>query len=311
MALFDRFVIVDWSASAIPRLGPDSIWTCVLDASPSAAPVLENHATRHRAERFLTEVLLSTSGRVLMGADVSYGYPRGFAAAAGLDGVAPWRATWDHLAAALHDDEYNRNDRFEVAAALNARVSDGAGPLWGTTSERHVAPTLSRRKAPGFPHITRTGHALVEHRATELALRADGRRPGSTWQLAGVGSVGSQALTAIPVLTRLRDHPNLVARSHVWPFETGLTTDPTCGRADAIVHVEIWPSAVPLDTSLHPVKDAAQVFGLAARLRELDADGVLGARFAPDVPGDDVEHVLAEEGWILDVTDAQRHDAPE
>ena len=128
-------------------------------------------------------------------------------------------------------------------------------------AERHVTANLSRTKAPGFPHA-----GLTEFRANELAVRATGRYPFSVWQLTGAGSVGSQAMTGIPVVWALRSHPELAARSVVWPFETGLTTDPTGGRADTIVHAEIWPSAIPVDRARHPVKDAAQVIGLCEHL---------------------------------------------
>ncbi len=311
--LFDLVVIVDWSASSVPTVGRDSIWICARPAGADAAPVhLSNPPTRARAARVLRELLLAATGRVLVGCDVSYGYPAGTARAAGLDGPRPWRAMWDHLARAIHDAPDNTNNRFAVAAALNARISSGAGPFWGTTSAVHAGPSLSPRKAPGFPHPTSHGQ-LAERRLTERLLAGRVRFLSSTWQLAGAGSVGSQALTAIPVLGALRDHPGLRQRSVVWPFETGFTDDPTSGRADAIVHAEVWPSLVPLDTRRHPVRDAAQVLGLADHLASLDAAGRLAPLFALGAEpgraplaavrggGTDVTAVLDEEGWILGV----------
>jgi len=183
-----------------------------------------------------------------------------------------------------------------VASELNRAVGDGPGPFWGVpprSATEHLTPT----KAPGFPHLHAHG-ALVEHRRAELALRDAGRRPFSVWQLLGAGSVGSQTLTAIPVLHHLRHHDALAARSLVWPFETGFVHDPTLGRGDAIVHAEIWPSSIDPDLTVHPVRDAAQVVGLARHLVDLDADDRLGSCFAPSVAGDPTD-VLAEEGWIL------------
>jgi hypothetical protein len=111
--------------------------------------------------------------------------------------------------------------------------------------------------------------------------------------------VGSQSLTAIPLVHRLRQR----ASSHVrvWPFDTGLVDDPTIGDRTAVVVAEVWPSAVAVDSSLHPVRDAAQVSALATRLAALDAAGSLGRLFAPQVPGHIVDEVLDEEGWVLGV----------
>ena len=71
-----------------------------------------------------------------------------------------------------------------------------------------MTANLSRTKAPGFPHV-----GLAEFRANELAVRATGRYPFSIWQLTGAGSVGSQAMMGIPVVSALRSHPELADRS--------------------------------------------------------------------------------------------------
>lgn len=304
MALFDRIVVVDWSASTAPKLGRDSVWSHVLDVTTDAADTV-NHPTRRDAEDHLREVLTGTAGRVLVGCDFSYGYPSGFAGAAGLleglpAGRPAWRATWDHLTTAITDGPANANDRFAVASSLNTRISPGPGPFWGTTSDRHVGTALTRTKAPGFPHACRTG-SLAEHRITERRLHTRGAHPSSTWQLAGIGSVGSQSLTGIPVVARWRADPALSHRSVVWPFETGMTSDPTGGRSDAIVHAEVWPSSIAIDLDRHDVKDAAQVICLAEHLAALDADGRLAAAFRPTVTTDELAAVLDEEGWILGV----------
>jgi precorrin-8X/cobalt-precorrin-8 methylmutase len=298
--LFDRYVVVDWSANSVPKTGTDSIWSCVFDPSSGRRDTL-NHRTRHRAHEYLAAELIADAGRVLIGFDFPYGYPSGFASAARLDGQRPWAAAWEHLARCVRDAPDNATNRFEVAAALNESISDGCGPFWGTTADRHVTPHLSRTKAPGFPHA-----GLAEFRANELAIRATGRYPASVWQLSGAGSVGSQAMTGIPVVRALRSHAELVHRSTVWPFETGLCVDPTGGRDDAIVHAEIWPSAIPVDRSRHPVKDAAQVIGLCEHLARLDADGELAAQFAPQLDDETARAVVEEEGWILGAAHGQR-----
>jgi precorrin-8X/cobalt-precorrin-8 methylmutase len=204
---------------------------------------------------------------------------------------------WDHLAAHIVDDERNRNNRFEVAAALNARISAGHGPFWGSPVRR-VGESLSSKKAPGFAHPCAVGD-LAEFRIAERRFLDNGMRVAATWQLLGAGSVGSQSLTGIPVLHHLRRHPSLAARSAIWPFETGFVPDPTHGGTDAIVHAEIWPGAIPLDPTLHAVRDAAQVIGLCRHLAALDRDGELGTLFAPELTDTERDVALAEEGWIL------------
>ena len=211
---------------------------------------------------------------------------------------------WDHLAAHITDDELNRNNRFEVAAVLNARISAGHGPFWGSPPRR-VNDSLSARKAPGFAHRGELGD-LAEFRVAERRFREAGLRVASTWQLLGAGSVGGQSLTGIPVLHHLRHHPSLSMRSRVWPFETGFVLDPTHGRGDAIVHAEIWPGSIPLDPTLHDVRDAAQVIGLCEHLATLDRAGELAALFAPELADAERDVALTEEGWILAAPAARR-----
>ena len=266
--------------------------------STAAAPALHNPPTRHDADHLVSSVLAAHADqRILLGIDVGLGYPCGFAAAAGIGTSSAWSAVWQHLADLIDDRPDNTNNRFEVAGALNARTAEGPGPFWGTTSTRHVSATLTRTKAPGFP--TTSTPLLAEFRHTEAVLRGLGRRPFSMWQLAGAGSVGSQSLTAIPLLHRLRQRA--ASRVRVWPFDTGLVDDPTRGDRATVVVAEVWPSAVEVDPALHPVRDAAQVTALATHLAGLDAIGRLGALFAPQVPDHIVDDVLDEEGWVLGV----------
>lgn len=268
----DVIVTVDWSAASRPKLGADSIWVYEWPAG-----TLTNLSTRAAAERVVLDTILAHErSRVLVGCDVSFGYPAGTAANAGLLGdhaaEPPWLAMWRHLAAEMADDGRNVNSRFEVAAALNRRF--GKPRFWGAP---HSAESqwLPRTKPP----IER------ELRVVEQRYREFGLRPASCWQLLGAGSVGSQSLTAIPVLYRWRQA--LAGRCTVWPFET-LT-----GAADEVVLAEVWPSEIPaaeIDAVEHPVKDARQVIALAHRL----AGGVV----APDLRHVDPDCV-AEEGWVL------------
>lgn len=300
-AMFDTIVTVDWSAHSRPTVGANSIWTCVLDVADHQLQ-LDNLPTRHAAAQHLQSVLIARPGSILIAIDVALGYPRGFTASLGGTAGAPWRTVWDLITSMLDDRPDNTNNRFEVAAALNAAISPGPGPFWGTGSAASAAalgPSLSPTKPPGFPHRCDSGRLLEEWRATEVALRARRLRPASVWQLSGVGSVGSQTLTALPVLSSVRDHPDLTGRTVVWPFETGLGPDPTGGRSDRVVIAEAWPSAVEIDLGRHPVRDAAQVVCLAEHLAELDRSDRLGRWFAPALPVGEAIAVVDEEGWVL------------
>ncbi|MFM8311210.1 MAG: cobalamin biosynthesis protein CbiG [Ilumatobacteraceae bacterium] len=291
---FERFVIVDWSAASSPVTGADSIWSVTKDARIGDGQVV-NHPTRADARHHLIDVLTTSPGtRTLLGIDVSLGYPAGFAARTGIDEATtpPWLATWQHLAASLDDDRRNRNNRWQVAADLNRRL--GTPHFWGAPAA-HAGPHLTRTKP------ARTVAHLPDLRAAEARLARLGHRPFSIWQLLGVGSVGSQSLTAIPVMHHLRTHPLLVDRCAVWPFETGLCLP---ARPDIVI-TEVWPSSLDqalIDAESHPVKDARQVMALARLLAAEQAAGSLAAWFEPN-SGDDLDAaaVIAEEGWTLGV----------
>ncbi|MFZ9015941.1 MAG: cobalamin biosynthesis protein CbiG [Ilumatobacteraceae bacterium] len=278
--LFDRYVVVDWSANGRPKCGRDSIWIAVARRS---GPVEScNPSTRRAAESIIADVLATGRDRTLVAVDASLGFPAGAAEWFGLEGDEPWRAMWDHLAGRLVDDERNRNDRFEVAAELNRRRAPG--PFWGCPAGRSI-DGLDPRK----PHE----HPLAEFRTVETVLRSDGFRPASVWQLLGAGSVGSQTLTVLPVLERVRRRGG----AEVWPFSTGFDL-PMIGPSEVVV-AEIWPTVFPVDPGEHPVRDAAQVMSVARYLRSADERSDLGRWFRPPGASADIPSAVAEEGWLL------------
>ncbi|HEY7626033.1 MAG TPA: hypothetical protein VH761_03155 [Ilumatobacteraceae bacterium] len=281
--MFDRIVIVDWSAAATPKRGKDSIWTY---AHGDLAAI--NHPTRTATLGVLVE-LLRTPGCTLIGFDFPLGYPAGFAAQARLGDGEPWEATWRYLTDHVTDDERNRNNRWDVAAALNVRL--GELRFWGVPPRR-AGEHLTIRKPP----------LVDEFRVAESRLKKRGLHPFSTWHLLGAGSVGSQTLTGIPVVHRLRHHPDLQPRTRIWPFETGLTSNPSGHHPEAIVIAEVWPSALAHDPTLHPIKDACQVMTLARHYADLDATGALAPLFQPQLTADEARRVVGEEAWILGVT---------
>ncbi len=295
--LFDAYVMVDWSAAAVPRLGKDSIWLCHLrrDRGRLRRRTLENLATRVAARERLRELFgaeLAAGRSVLAGFDFPFGYPSGFAAKLELPTPA-WRAIWDLLAEQVTEGARNANNRFAVAARLNQRISGGPGPFWGCpagAASASLAMTHHRRH-------DRIG--LAERRLTDA--RWVGPQPVS--KLAGAGSAGSQAMTGIPILRALRDDPALKYRARVWPFETGLSA-PSPHAAPRLVFAEVYPSLVAAPTRNGEVKDAAQVRAIARHFAALDAGGRLAPLFAGDqsLSAEERQAVESEESWTLGFT---------
>ena len=296
-ALFDTYVIVDWSAASQPKTGRDSIWICRLGRDRES---VSNPPTRHAATGMLADMLAGASERgerVLLGFDFPFGYPAGFAARLGLAGT-PWRALWDEIAGLLHDNENNRNDRFEVGAKLNERVSGRGFPFWGCPPKQ-VGEFLGPRH-----HRGHTGdEPLKERRLIDLWMV--GAQP--CWKLAYTGSVGSQSLTGIPVVRSLRSDPRWENRARIWPFETGLALP-----ADAqIVFAEVWPSWWPdWRKAQEPgeVNDKAQVRHVARVFAARDRIGELAAWFAGAANLTTAERrvIEREEAWTLGVTAPRR-----
>jgi precorrin isomerase len=289
--MFDIFIMVDWSAANVPRTGRDSIWLCRRDAE---GETLVNAPTRHAARELISQWLEAASGRrVLLGFDFPFGYPAGFAARLGLPGP-PWRAVWDEIAALIDDDQENRNNRFDVAEALNRRVSGGGFPFWGCPR----AP--ARTYLAGKHHRRHDTDGLAERRLVDLHIPS--AQP--CWKLLGTGSVGGQALTGIPVARALRADPRWRGRTQVWPFETGLQP-PVKAQ---LVMAEVYPSLWAVKPRPDETKDAAQVRAVAGYLAARDQAGELAPLFFGD-PGltpKQREQVEREEAWTLGVTAARQ-----
>jgi precorrin-8X/cobalt-precorrin-8 methylmutase len=300
-AMFDTFVIVDWSAASQPKTGRDSIWICAVDRDGSER-LIENPHTRHRAKNLLGELLsdaMVRGERVLLGFDFPFGYPAGFAARLGLNAAPPWRAVWDEIASCLKDAENNKNDRFTMAAEFNRRVSNGTFPFWG-------CPVRFQHEFLGPKH--HNGHAaqgLAEKRLIDCWMV--GAQP--CWKLAYTGSVGSQSLTGIPVVRELRDDPGWAAGARIWPFETGLSSPDDA----QMVFAEVWPSwwRSEIRRDYGPPNDKAQVRTVAALFAAANRVGGLPGWFAgdPGLTAEQRHQVETEEAWTLGVT-APRQRAP-
>jgi len=262
--LFDNYIMVDWSAASSPKTGKDSIWIAELSANTGRLKYA-NPATRQAAYADLQarlKKLERANARVLIGFDFSLGYPAGTAAALGLSG-APWDATH----------------------------------FWGVTSQKHSGPYLKATK-PSF-----TGKHLPELRIVERYLRDQKLgTPKSVWQLAYIGSVGSQSLMGLPYVVKLREE---FPSAKIWPFETGFENpSDTFSNPVKIIIAEIYPSLLKAKPKTGEPLDKAQVRAMARHYWEMDKSGSIGAAFEPpsQLNTADLSIIDAEEGWILGIT---------
>jgi hypothetical protein len=227
-----------------------------------------------------------------VGIDVPYCYPRGtIAQILQVGGEPEWLALWEGLHQRVQDDEWNDNNRFEVADGLNNFQPGRIGPYWGRPAKRAHLTALPMKKPACY------GNQLREYRLIEEEMRQCKKRPFSVWQLYGNGSVGSQSLTAIPILQRLRSLPELQRITEVWPFETGWGCAKSPGPR--IVHAEIWPGAIDCDLALHDTKDAAQVMSYIEWAAGHDVRGSLAQYFDPLATDPAKANRALIEGWIL------------
>lgn len=269
----DRVAMLDWSSAKGPKRGKDSIWLG-LAGDGARAPV--NLPTRGAAAEALRG-LLALPGRTLLGIDIGFAWPAGFAR--GLTGQPRALAVWDWLAARVVEAPGGPNHR-AVAAEAN-RAFAGGGPFWGDGT-RDGTPGLPRTRPPLPP-------GLAWHRGIEQAAAFGRVHPKSQFQLAGAGAVGAQSLTCVPVLHALRAaHPGALA---IWPFEP-------VGDARLVVAEVYFSLLAPVLAEAlprYPCLDAAQVDLLARAVMRLAAAGALPALMAPEAPWDQVQ----DEGWIL------------
>lgn len=303
--LFDRYVMVDWSAKSTPSpLAPtkDAIWIGDLAANGQGEIYCTTRAAAFEETHAILGDAVEKGQRVLIGFDFPFGYPRGFAAAMGLDTQEPWKSVWLDLAERITDDAKNVNNRFDVARSFNERTGPAPGPFWGCPDAHDFGGLTKKSKGLlAFPYQV-TGGQLEKFRTTEVLI------PGTvqeTWKLTGNGSVGSQALVGINRVAQLRFHPDFDAISQVWPFETGLTTPDLPRGATAIIFAEIWPGIVDagkLEVLMAQglIRDQAQVRLMCEWASEHDEAGRLGQYLAPPQALDGhADSVVSEEGWIL------------
>jgi hypothetical protein len=314
MPLFDFFIMVDWSGGARRRGGrSDTIWIAhgsrTSDASLTDSPYSRTEAISLVDSLIVNEI--SSKRRVLLCFDFAYGYPVDFAAAlqvatGKLDRDLPWISVWQYLSEHIKDDEgtesgakpSNRSNRFDVANRINALLSsspEAAGPFWCVSPDASYPFTPQKR--PREPFQTAQGYVVKGLRLTDKRARS-----GSPFRLFGTASVGSQSLTGIARLHRLRNDPKFSAISEVWPFETGWATKANWVPKHVLVlHAEIYPSV--RDPFPDQVKDRGQVRAMWQWARDLDRDDLLWREFCRpmeiEVGSKEDLAIQLTEGWIL------------
>jgi len=306
--LFDVYMAIDWSARSKPspeKKSKDSIWVGEKLASIAASECEQYLRTRTACYRYLLERLRShftENRRILVGFDFGFGYPRGFTKSLDLKGdAAPWKLIWDYLADHIEDEENNRNNRFETASVMNQLSGEKIpGPFWGCPATKET-PYLSMKMPPAGLVDPADGHVqkLAKYRLTDKATKG----VQSLWKLFGNGSVGSQTLTGIPYVHKLRYHPELHEHSYIWPFEAGFSSRPIPSNGPMIIFAEIWPGllqpSIPNEKST--IRDRAQVKAMVNWFDMLDKTGNLEPLFnAPtNLSKQEIDDIIMEEGWIL------------
>lgn len=315
MPLFDSYVIVDWSAAARPapkRKSPNAIWWA---AARRHAEAVEPQYVRTRAKAVeqLTEFIgeeLKQNRRVLAGFDFPFGYPAGVARA--VTGQDSAMNLWRWIADRIEDGPGNANNRFDVAAEINARYSRVIGPFWGLPNPPEYAEMHK-----GIP-ARRSQRSCNESNPPDFRIAERyARGAKSVWQLTYAGAVGSQVLVGLPALIELLRAINGAGdtgrrRAQVWPLETGLAAPVTANVP--VVLAEVYPSLFKDTISERrqegEILDRAQVRVLAQYFAELDRQDDLAPLFAGpcDLDARQRRAVEDEEAWILGLYGDPSHD---
>jgi hypothetical protein len=296
---FDNFITIDWSSRGKPsprRPSKDAIW--LAQTSLAGRVSVKYFRTREACCHYLRKRLRHLARqekKVLVGWDFSFGYPKGLAKALRLKEKPPWKSIWRMLHQMIGDGPGNQNNRFQVGADLNRKITGGSGPFWGVPAGQSGI-FLGPKKDFRYP-VTNRISSLAERRLVERLVP----KMQPAWKLAYTGSVGSQALLGIPRVYQLAfADPELAAISGVWPFSTNFDRDIPGGPF--ILHAEIYPSLLPLGRS-DTIPDRAQVRAFASFLREASRSGELADYLSvPEgLAKKEVRQVLRHEGWVLGV----------
>jgi len=193
MSRFDTVLVVDWAAGkrGPPKPAKDQIWIGAATAQGAEAPVY--FRTRHDAQSWLQERLereIRAGRRVLACFDFPFAYPKGFARH--VTGDDDPLALWAWYAERVHDAPDGENNRFDLAAGINAGFG-GKGPFWGNALPRDI---------DGLPR-NQTDYELYglpQWRGFETQIKG----LQTCWKLAGAGCVGSQVIRQTSHVMRCR-----------------------------------------------------------------------------------------------------------
>jgi hypothetical protein len=117
----------------------------------------------------------------------------------------------------------------------------------------------------------------------------------SVFQFGMQGQVAMASHAGIPWLRFLKNHPDLSARVHFWPFD-GFQIP----KGKHVV-AEVYPAIFKRRfTRTHKSSDEHDAFAIAMWLKQMDSRGVLGQYFNPPLSDTERKQVLIE-GWILGV----------
>ena len=206
-----------------------------------------------------------------------------------------WREIWSLLSCKVQDNPNNKNNRFQVAADLNHKLSGGPFPFWNCPPSQ-ASEFLTTKKSKSHADVD-----IPEFRNAEE--HGPGAQP--VWKLFTAGSVGSQTILGIPVLNALRFDDGLKEISQVWPFETGLEKlKPPKNNEWMIMHAEIFPSIFKIQEIPGQIKDLTQIETVARKFAFWDEKGTLGSIFAgpTGLSKEQRKAIETEEGWILGLT---------
>lgn len=312
--LFDIYFMTDWSAKDEPgpqhkkpdKTKKDNIWIAEGAVEGGKLKVVETYCrTRARAVAHLQERIahhLKQGKRVFAGFDFAFGFPQGFAKL--LTGKNDWQPVWQYLAEHIQDDELNENNRFAVAAQINAAIP-GPGPFWGLPRNIEVEHMTSTSPWKGANHLEYKGTTMNRLRHTDAQTKGT----QEVWKLYGAGSVGGQTLTGIPAVWRLRKAPGIDAHARIWPFEISMTKKEDLAKKPLVVFAEAFPGAVEATVKdlerndREAPRDQLQVRAMAMNLHQADSAGKLFEWFfsATNVPTE----ARKEEAAILQPFDPQ------
>ena len=281
MTAFDTFVVIDWTGGRDTGARPrkDAIWAAVNRGEVADAPVyLRNRQVAEDWIAALIDEETAAGRRVFIGFDFPFGYPDGFARR--VTGSDDPLALWDWFANNLKDAP-DGNNRFHLAASLNA-LFPGTGPFWFNGLKEDVEGLPRKGRA-------REGHGMPDRRRCEVLATG----AFTCWQMGGAGAVGSQVMTGMACLSRLR--ARFATDVAVWPFES---------LDKPVAFVEVWPSLhaseIAAETNAGEIKDAAQVRVMAQRIAGMQRSDALSSAIS-GVP----VAARREEGWIFGLSPRQ------